>query len=508
MPGGQLFGVKTEGNKPVGALQVVKTGPPSSAGRLSLFVGRPLRPVGKPPTPVRIGAIRLGKSPRPGGRGARFDGGSAEKVLSPSGEVFCYVDRHSLMTLNYRGCFVGLLWVLLAGNRSAAQPAPAPAPVVTPLAWSQRLAFSEMARRGDSLAWQANGKAKWDYTAGLFTLALLQLNAVAPDARYVPFVEQAIGSFVNSNGVIQTYKPEEYQLDAINPGKTLLALWQTATNADSPRLFNACLNLLAQFDRQPRTFDGGFWHKQRYTNQMWLDGIYMGLPFYAAMGHYSKSPAAVYADVAKQIRLIDAHTYDARTGLNFHAWDAAKIQPWANPVTGCSSNFWGRAEGWYAMALVDVLDFLPTNHPARAEIIATLQKTARGIVRWQDAPSGLWWQVLDQGPRPGNYLEATASAMFVYALAKGVNHGYLPRELVPAITHGYAGIVQQFVQPDGAERWSLTHCCAVAGLGGAPANGKYRSGTFDYYISEPVVENDLKGVGPFILAGLELNRLR
>jgi unsaturated rhamnogalacturonyl hydrolase len=239
---------------------------------------------------------------------------------------------------------------------------------------------------------------------------------------------------------------------------------------------------------------------------MWLDGIYMASPFYSEYGKLFNEPAA-FDDVAKQFRLIDEHTYDARSGLNYHGWDAAKIQPWANPATGCSSNFWGRAEGWYAMALVDVLDFFPTDHPARAQIIAALQKTARGIVKWQDPQTGLWWQVMDQGARKGNYEEATASAMFVYALAKGVNHGYLSRSYVPAIEKGYAGIINNLIKPDGDDRWSLTQCCSVAGLGGSPSDGKMRDGSFDYYVGEPVVSNDLKGIGPFILAGIEVQTL-
>ena len=368
----------------------------------------------------------------------------------------------------------------------------------TPLEWSQRLADSEMARQTNA--------PKWDYTMGLFTLSLLKLNEQIPAARFVKFSEEKVGSLVSPNGTVKGYKFEEFQLDALNPCKTLLELSKVSAEP-TERYFSSCARMVFQLEKQPRTFDGGFWHKQRYTNQMWLDGIYMGAPFYAAMGHYSVNPVLAYDDVAKQIRLIDAHTYDAKSGLNYHGWDAAKIQPWANPATGCSSNFWGRAEGWYAMALVDVLDYFPTNHPARAQIITTLQKTAQGIVKWQDAKTGLWWQVLDQGDRKGNYLEATASAMFVYALAKGVNHGYLSRAYIPAIERGYAGIIQKFIQADGANSWSLTQCCSVAGLGGSPSNGHYRSGSFDYYISEPVVKNDLKGVGPFVLAGIELQHL-
>ena len=373
----------------------------------------------------------------------------------------------------------------------------------TPIEWSRRLADSEIARKGDSLVWKPEGKAKWDYAAGLFELSLVKLTEATGDKRYEKFSETAIGSFIESDGSIHTYNRDEFQLDALNPGRTLLAVWQVTHN---PRYEDAAMALRQQLIFQPRTPGGGFWHKQRYTNQMWLDGIYMASPFCAEYGQLAHEPAA-FDDVARQLRLIDEHTFDAGTGLNYHGWDASKIQPWANPVTGCSSNFWGRAEGWYAMALVDVLDYFPTNHPAREQIIAALQKTAQGIVKWQDSQTGLWWQVMDQGGREGNYLEATASAMFVYALAKGVNRGYLSREYVPVIEKGYAGIVQNLIKPDGEKQWSLTQCCSVAGLGGSPSNGKMRDGSFNYYVSEPVVSDDLKGVGPFILAGIEVQAL-
>ena len=401
----------------------------------------------------------------------------------------------------------GWLLVLLCAS-CATTGAPRKFSGTPPLEWSVRLADSEMARRGDSLAWKTEGKAKWDYTAGLFALSLLKLNEQVHDPRYVKFSEAAIGSFIAVEGKIQSYKSEEYQLDALNPGKTILELWKLT---HQPRYLAAAIKLANQLRVQPRTFDGGFWHKQRYTNQMWLDGIYMASPFYAEygqlFGNLFTNHNYPYDEVAQQLRLIDAHTYDAATGLNYHGWDAAKVQPWANPVTGCSSNFWGRAMGWYAMALVDVLDYFPTNHPARPQIIATLQKLSVGVLKYQDAKTGLWWQVMDQGDRKGNYLEATASAMFVYALAKGVNHGYLTHECVPAIENGYAGIINNLIQSDGEKSWSLTQCCSVAGLGGSPSNGKMRDGSFDYYIGEPVVKNDLKGVGPFILAGIEMQKL-
>jgi unsaturated rhamnogalacturonyl hydrolase len=379
----------------------------------------------------------------------------------------------------------------------------------TPLEWSARLADSVIAQRGDAPAYKPGGRAKWDYSVGLFTLSLLKLNGETNNPRYVAYTTNVIGSFITDSGEVQTYVADEYQLDSLNSGKTVLALWQLTGDG---RYQKAAALLRRQLDSQPRTFDGGFWHKQRYTNQMWLDGIYMAEPFYA---EYTKlfgktndlGGVSEFDDIAKQLGLIDEHTYDPKTGLNYHGWDAAKIQPWANPVTGCSSNFWGRADGWYAMALVDVLDYFPTNHPARPQIIAAFQKTCAGIVKWQDPQSGLWWQVMDQGGRKGNYLEATASAMFVYALAKGVNRGYLPRDNVPAIEKGYAGIVNNLIHDDGNGSWSLTQCCSVAGLGVASAAGRPRDGSFDYYVSEPIVKNDLKGVGPFILAGIELQQL-
>jgi rhamnogalacturonyl hydrolase YesR len=382
--------------------------------------------------------------------------------------------------------------------------APAKFGGATPLQWSVRLADSEIARRGDSLMWKEGGKAKWDYSVGLFTLSLLKLNEQAPNPEYVKFTENTIGSFITPDGNIHGYKPEEYQLDSINSGKTVLALWQIT---HEERYQKAAALLRRQLDTQPRTADGGFWHKERYPHQMWLDGLYMGAPFYAEYAKLFNGPVSDFDDVAKQIQLVAAHTYDPATGLFYHAWDETKEQPWAIKATGTSSNFWGRAIGWYAMAMVDVLDYFPADHPDRPEIIANFQKLCAGVVKYQDPQTGLWYQVVDQGNRQSNYLEATASSMFVYAMAKGVNHGYLPRTYVPAIEKGYRGIIRNLVKDDGNGKWSLTRCCSVAGLGGSPGKGHARDGSFDYYVSEPVVSNDLKGVGPFILAGIEMQRL-
>lgn len=397
---------------------------------------------------------------------------------------------------------VSLCLLFLAPACRAVDTPPASAPKefsgATPLQWSVRMADSETERRGSSLAWRPDGKAKWDYTAGLFTLSLLKLNQIVPTPAYVDFSKEAIGSFITADGKIQGYKLEDHNIDNIAPGKTVLALYELTKEE---RYKKAADLLRKQLDTHPRTSQGGFWHKQRYPSQMWLDGLFMGAPFYAEYTADFGGSTADFNDVVKQFMLIDEHLYDQKTGLYYHGWDEKRVQDWANKTTGLSSNFWGRGLGWFAMAQVDTLDFLPKNYAKRSDLIALVKKTADGIVKWQDADTGLWWQVLDQGGRKGNYREATASAMFVYSLAKAVNNGYLSKDYVPAILKGYHGIITQLIKTNGSGQISLTQCCSVAGLGYG------RDGSYEYYLREPVIDNDLKGVGPFILAGIEIQKL-
>ena len=393
---------------------------------------------------------------------------------------------------------------LAACSAAAASDLPQSFNGATPLEWSQRLAQSEMVRRGTTLNYQGAPKARWDYTTGLFSYSLLKLAAQTGDAVTTTYAANLVESYLQPDGSIATYKPEEYNLDMVTSGRALQLRYEQTKDA---RLKIALGHLLNQLAHQPRTSEGGFWHKQRYPGQMWLDGLYMASPFLARAGNLLPDPAT-FDDVAKQILLVDRHTYDARSGLFYHAWDEKRAQAWADPATGHSPNFWGRAEGWYAMALVDCLDEFPPTHPEVEAINAILRKLADGLVRHQDATSGLWWQVLDQPGRKGNYLESSASSMFVYALAKGINRGYLAREkYLPAVLRGYAGLVRECIRPGGDGRVNLTRVCEVAGLGYTTASGRPRDGSFDYYVSEPVVENDLKGVAPFILAGLEVQRL-
>jgi unsaturated rhamnogalacturonyl hydrolase len=266
-------------------------------------------------------------------------------------------------------------------------------------------------------------------------------------------------------------------------------------------------SLRDQMKTHPRTSEGGFWHKEKYTDQMWLDGLYMGSPFLARFGvQYGEKE--LLDEACHQIILMDAHGFDPASGLHRHGWDEKHSQSWADKATGLSPNLWTRSIGWYAMAIVDTLDVLPQDHPERAKIIGILNRLAHGALRWQDPSSGVWWQVTDQPRREGNYLEASGSSMLVYALAKGINHGYLPRDTFrPAVLRGFDGLVNEFIVATPGGDFSLVKVCQVAGLGFTSKSGRPRDGSFDYYVSEPIVENDPKGTGPFIFAGIECQKL-
>lgn len=391
-----------------------------------------------------------------------------------------------------------------AKNRAAATP-PTTFHGATPLEWSTRLARSEMARVGESQFYDANPKAKWSYTVPLVGLSLQRLADYTGETSFRTYGARTATSFVAADGSIPAYRKADYNIDLIAPGKVLLRAWEEGDR--SPALRTAIEDLRDQMRTHPRTSDGGFWHKQRYPYQMWLDGLFMAAPFLAHYGQAFNEPA-LFDEVVHQIVLMDKHSWNPGKQLHHHAWDEARVQPWADKVTGKSPNFWSRAVGWYGMALVDTLEYLPVTHPDMDKVVEILGRLADGVVRWQDPATGCWWQVTDQGGREGNYLEGTATAMFNYILAKGINRGYLSRDkYLPALVKGYDGMIKHLVRADPDGSVSLLQCCEVAGLGGMGKNGHPRDGSFSYYISEPVIENDHKGVGPFISLGVEFDQL-
>lgn len=339
---------------------------------------------------------------------------------------------------------------------------------------------------------------EWDYTAGVVLLGVHDAARRTTKPSYADYVRSNMDRLIRADGSIETYELQEFNLDQIAQGRLLFPLYE---HTKHERYRKAIELLREQLRQHPRTKEGGFWHKQIYPHQMWLDGLYMAAPFLTQYAVTFGDTAALN-DVTHQLLLVARHTRDSRTGLYYHAWDESKSQIWADSLTGVSPHFWGRAIGWYAMALVDVLDYLPATHRDRAAVIDELRKLARAVANVQDPVTGLWYDIMDLPNRAGNYHETSASSMFVYALAKGVRQGHLGNEFRVVAERGYRGLTRHMLSTDERGLLSLNRIVSVSGLGGK----QQRNGSFEYYISEPVVSNDYKGVGPFIMASLELAR--
>lgn len=360
-----------------------------------------------------------------------------------------------------------------------------------------RFADSEMKRAPQ--AWQLDhGKRLYfGYAQGVGTLAMLKVWEETGDDKYLDYVVEWADTLINNEGEIHLYKVETYNIDYINSGKVLFEVYRQ-TGDEKYKL--AMDRLVNQMKHHPRTHEGVFWHKLIYPHQIWLDGLYMGSPFLAEYAVTFNQPQLI-DDVINQFIVCARHTYDQATGLYYHAWDESKNQQWANKVTGQSPNFWGRSIGWWFMALVDVLDFIPADHPQRPELINMIQGLTNTLPRYQDK-TGLWYQVLDQGDREGNYLEASVSSMFMYAYAKAANKGYIDQTYRTVAEKAYEGLMRELIVENDDGTLTLTKCCSVGGLGGNP----YRDGSFEYYISEKIRDNDAKATGPFIMGCLELNK--
>lgn len=366
------------------------------------------------------------------------------------------------------------------------------------LKWSDKMALTLMKRHPEAYMIDDSKTAKWDYVHALVLHSIEELYKKNPDPRYKAYIRGYVDTLVQNDGSIKTYEPDNYNIDLVVPGRLLFDIYAASKEE---KYLKALQTIRKQLDGQPRTKSGGFWHKQIYPNQMWLDGLYMGEPFYAQYTVTFENGKSL-DDIAKQFELIQLHATDPKTGLLYHGWDESKEMPWANKETGNSPNFWSRALGWYAMALVDVLDYFPKDHPKQKELVKYLNNVSASLAKYQDK-SGLWYQVTDQGAREGNYLEASGSSMFAYAFAKGANKGYLPAKYKKLANKAFDGLTTQLIKKvDEDGGITLTQACQVAGLGGKP----YRDGSYKYYVNERKKDNDPKATGPFILAALELNR--
>ncbi|MBD2871684.1 glycoside hydrolase family 88 protein [Paenibacillus sp. IB182493] len=336
---------------------------------------------------------------------------------------------------------------------------------------------------------------RWSYDYGVILKGFERLWKATGDEKYFRYIEENVAPFVQEDGSIRGYRQDEFNIDHLNSGKLLFALHKK-TGEDKYR--KAAGLLREQLKRHPRTSEGAFWHKQIYPYQIWLDGLYMGAPFYLEY-LLSYEPDGGLEDVARQFIVCERHTKDPKTGLLYHAWDEKRAQPWCDRKTGRSPNFWGRSLGWFVMALADVLELFPADHRDYPELARILTDTLTALRSYQDAASGVWHQVVDAGGRKGNYLEASASSMIAYAIAKGIRLGVLPAEWRETLARAYNGLIEEFVL-ETKEGWvNLNKTCQVAGLGGSSR----RDGTYAYYISEPIITNDQKGLGAFLQACAE-----
>lgn len=379
----------------------------------------------------------------------------------------------------------GIILLLLASNKAV---------IAQRNCCAQQVANTAMHIWKDSFA--LDGKpAKWAYDQGVVLEGIAAVWKQTADPAYFNYIQKSMDFYVDADGNIRTYKSADFNIDNIKNGTSLLWLYRVT---GKEKYWKAASILRQQLKDHPRTKEGGFWHKKIYPYQMWLDGLYMGQPFYAEYAMLSHDSAA-FNDIANQFVWMEKNARDAATGLLYHGWDESREMGWANKTTGLSPNFWARAMGWYVMALVDVLEFFPADHSRQKELVAILNRSIEAIEKVQDKRSGLWYDILDKPTVSKNYFEASASSMFVYAVSKGVRKGWVPSSRIEIAQKGYKGITKTFIKVENGFT-NLHGTVKVSGLGGKP----YRDGSIEYYLGEPVIANDPKGVGAFIKAAAEM----
>ncbi|MFH6942913.1 glycoside hydrolase family 105 protein [Flavobacterium sp. FlaQc-50] len=365
------------------------------------------------------------------------------------------------------------------------------------LKWSERTALTVL--RNYPNAWQLDGndKPKWDYKMGFVLSGFEKLFQKTNDKKYLNYIKDYVDERIDSSGSIKKYDVKEYNIDYLSPAKLLFNLYEVTKDSRYLKLLGQFRN---QLESQPRTASGGFWHKQIYPNQMWIDGLYMAEPFYTQFTmKYEKGKSL--DDIAKQFELVQNHIVDKQTGLVYQAWDESKEIGWANKLTGTSPTIWGRGIGWYMLALTETLDYFPKSHPKYKVLVAYLNQIAKNANEYKSA-EGLWYQVADKPQLFGNYVEPSASAMVIYAFAKGANKGYLASSYKRTAQKSFDSFVKEFVKVNKAGEVNILNVSSNVGLGGKP----FRDGTNEYYLTAKTKENGAIGIGAFLLSVIELDK--
>ncbi len=338
----------------------------------------------------------------------------------------------------------------------------------------------------------------WNYIDGCMITALLCAAEITGEGRYADFAEEFIDYYISEDGSIRGYSMEKFNLDDVNEGRVLFDLYKTT---GKEKYKKAIFLLREQLEKQPRTNTGNFWHKQIYPNQIWLDGLYMAQVFYVRF--QKEFGGGDYSDTVAQFKNVRRLMFDEEKKLYYHGCDCSKTAFWADKETGRSKNFWLRAIGWFCISLVDNIDYID-NEDNRKELIAIFAEAIKGISRYADPETGMYYQVVDQGGRDGNYLETSGSSMIAYAMMKGARLGVIDKKYADMGKKTFDGICEKYLSVNDDGDLNLGGICLVAGLG--PEDNRRRDGSYEYYISEPVVENDAKGVAPFVLCYTEVMR--
>ena len=391
--------------------------------------------------------------------------------------------------------------------------------------YSEWLTYSEMQRVPKSFLLDFSTNPKWSYVMGIELEGMLDTYLTYGGEAIRQYCQEYTDTMINAKGDIRGYDILDYNLDNIRTGHFVTRMYNLYPEPKNKIAINT---MMKQLQSQPRTIaDKVFWHKAIYAYQVWLDGIFMGLPFRCLTASTQLKPKEaikIYDDAVNQLKITYQRTLDPKTGLNRHAYDETREAFWSDNETGLSQHCWGRAQGWYSMALIEVLDALPEDYSRRGEVLDLLQKDLDAVIKWQDAKTGTWYQVMDSPEREGNYLESTCTAMFAYVLLKAYNKGYLGEQYRDAGIKAYKGLIKNMIRVNADKTISLTNCCSVAGLGpaatpqvieamkkinpkGSVKENKRRDGSYAYYLDEPIRDNDAKGVGPFIWASLEIEKL-
>ncbi|WP_294960790.1 glycoside hydrolase family 88 protein [uncultured Flavobacterium sp.] len=365
------------------------------------------------------------------------------------------------------------------------------------LKWSERTALSILSKYPNAWQLDGNDKPKWDYKMGFVLSGFEKLYQKTNNKKYLNYIKEYVDGMIDSTGNIKKYDVKEYNIDCLNPGKLLFNLYDITKDSRYLQIIGKLRN---QLESQPRTPSGGFWHKQIYPNQMWIDGLYMAEPFYAQFTvKYEKGKSL--DDIAKQFELVQNHIVDPKTGLVYQAWDESKEIAWADKQTGTSPTIWGRGIGWYMVALVETLDYFPKSHPKHKVLVEYLKQIAKNVNQYK-SENGLWYQVADKPELYANYVEPSASGMIIYAFAKGASRGYLASSYKTAAKKSFDSFVKEFVKVDKKGEVNILNVSSNVGLGGKP----FRDGTNDYYLSSKTKENGAIGLGAFLLASIELEK--